>query len=159
MRLTPEELLVLRLSLGLEEDADPHGSPVAELFSDLPTGGVAPFEHADASRTIVDRLLRAETEQHRVELDYAGLGETEFSTRTVHPYQIVNNRGGTYLIAWCETRSDWRRFRVDRILEARETGESFTARDDCPYDQIFVGQGDSLFYLQVRFSQLVACLL
>lgn len=94
MRLTPEELLMLRLSLGLDEDADPHGSPVAGLFSDEPMGGFAPFEHADASRTVVDLLLRAETEQRRVEWDYAGLGETEFSTRTVHPYQIVNNRGG-----------------------------------------------------------------
>lgn len=156
MRLTPEELLVLRLSLGLDEDADPRGSPVAELLGDEPMGGFAPFEHADASRTIVDLLLRAETEQRRVEMDYAGLGETEFSARTVHPYQIVNHGGGTYLIAWCETRSDWRRFRVDRILEVRETGESFTARDDCPYDQIFVGQGDTLDEVQVRFSPRVA---
>ena len=59
MRLTPAELLVLRLSLGLDEGADPHGSPVAELFGNEPMGGFAPFEHADASRTIVDLLLRA----------------------------------------------------------------------------------------------------
>ncbi len=156
MRLTPEELLVLRLSLGLEDDTDPHDSPFADLIADEPAGEVAPFDHAGASRMVVDLLLRAETEQRCVELDYAGLTETELSTRTVHPYQIVNNRGGTYLIAWCETRSDWRRFRVDRILEARETGESFTARDDCPYDQIFVGQGDTLDEVQVRFSPRVA---
>lgn len=31
-----------------------------------------------------------------------------------------------------------------------------TARDDCPYDQIFVGQGDTLDDVQVRFSPRVA---
>jgi predicted DNA-binding transcriptional regulator YafY len=43
----------------------------------------------------------------------------------IHPHQVVQAAGRWYVIAWCEKVSDFRRFRADRILDARLLTQDF----------------------------------
>ena len=151
MRLTPDELLVLKLSLSLDGDEIDPLTPAPEH---RPV--VAPYEPREGEIDFVDRLLRAIDQQESVELRYAGVEGQEPTVRIVHPYQVVANRGRTYVVGWCELRVDWRRFRIDRILDLRDTKEPFEARGDCPYDRTFDGSADQLDAVLVRFSDRIA---
>lgn len=151
MRLTPDELLVLRLSLGVD------GDEIDPLTEEHDRGAaVAPYEPHTGEMGFVDLVLRAIDQQERIELQYTGVEGQEPTVRIVHPYQIVANRGCTYVVGWCELRSAWRRFRVDRILDIRDTKEPFEARGDCPYGRTFDGKGDPLDAVLVRFSDRIA---
>lgn len=152
MRLTPDELLVLRLSLGVD------GDEVVGLGEtpDSALQQVAPYSPGEGEEQVVDVLLRAIDQRQCVELRYAGSGSDAPTVRTVHPYQVLANWGRTYVVGWCEMRGKWRRFRLDRILDLIATEDAYAERTDCPYDQIFVGSEDPLDPVQVRFSQRIA---
>ena len=151
MRLTPDELLVLKLSLGVD------GDEIDPLTAEHDRGAaVAPYQPQEGEVGFVDIVLRAIEQQERIELRYAGAEGQEPTARIVHPYQVVANRGRTYVVGWCELRGAWRRFRIDRILEIRDTKEPFEARGDCPYGRTFDGMGDPLDAVVVRFSDRIA---
>lgn len=151
MRLTPDELLVLRLSLGVDA-----GEVVAlGETQDSALEQVAPYSPGVGEEQVVDVLLRTIDQRRCVELRYAGSGSKTPTVRTVHPYQVLANWGRTYVVGWCEMRNGWRRFRLDRILDVIATEDAFTERTDCPYDQIF-GSEDPLDSVQVRFSNRIA---
>ena len=57
-------------------------------------------------------------------------GRTE---RDVEPLGLVRIEHGWLLVAYCRLREDVRAFRVDRIQEARSTGERFAARPDVSF--------------------------
>ena len=151
MRLTPDELLVLRLSLGVDADE------VVGLgeTQDSALEQVAPYSPGEGEEQVVDVLLGAIDQRRCVQLRYAGSGSETPTVRTVHPYQVLTNWGRTYVVGWCEMRGKWRRFRLDRILDVIATEDAFTERTDCPYDQIFRSE-DPLDPVQVRFSQRIA---
>jgi proteasome accessory factor C len=46
----------------------------------------------------------------------------------VEVYQVVQGGGAWYLVTWCAKADARRTFRVERILEATPTGESFMPR-------------------------------
>lgn len=151
MRFTPDELLVLRLSLGLEDvdaaqllEVESHGAEI-----------VAPYEPPVAERPALDRMLHALSHECCVEIDYATTGTAEVTTRTIHPHQVLVSGGRTYVVAWCELRGEWRRFRMDRILELRDSIRPFVERDDCPIDEIFDAE-DLPDQVRVRFSPSIA---
>ncbi|WP_280816910.1 YafY family protein [Variovorax sp. TBS-050B] len=50
------------------------------------------------------------------------------SARTVEPHRVVQTGQHWYLLAWDAARTDWRTFRLDRIVDPAPTGERFTAR-------------------------------
>ena len=82
-------------------------------------------ERGAASRTIDEALRR----QVVVVLDYLD-GEGRRSTRRpVEPMVLASTRGSWYLLAWCRRRRAGRWFRLDRIVAASLTTESFVARD------------------------------
>ena len=73
-------------------------------------------------------------ERRRVRLDYAdAAGRT--STRTVRPLALVFAAPAWLLAAWCETRADFRNFRLDRMaaMEAGDTFEDDPGRDLAAY--------------------------
>jgi predicted DNA-binding transcriptional regulator YafY len=49
----------------------------------------------------------------------------EPSRRIAHVHQIIESAGRWYVIAWCEKVQDFRRFRAERILEARLLAQDF----------------------------------
>jgi len=49
--------------------------------------------------------------------------------RRVEPYRQVLARRRWYLLGWDLDRGDWRTFRLDRVTDARTTGERFTPRE------------------------------
>lgn len=61
-----------------------------------------------------------------MELDYEALSE-ERTTRTVKPLALIFFPNAHLLAAWCELRQDYRNFRMDRIVSARDIGENFVA--------------------------------
>jgi predicted DNA-binding transcriptional regulator YafY len=88
----------------------------APLFASRRDGRAAPVLR------IVRRAVRA---AKVVRLHYEGADGTS-SIRRVRPLAIWAFTDGWLVAGWCELRQDFRAFRIDRILKAEETGESFT---------------------------------
>jgi|HigsolmetaAR206D_1030411.scaffolds.fasta_scaffold00164_12 Predicted transcriptional regulator len=102
--------------------------------------------------TVEPELLTAIAEacqaHQRLAFDYRGRdGATQ--TRTVRPHRLVHTGRRWYLVAWDETRDDWRTFRVDRISGLRGTGSAFTPAADPPDAAAFVA--DSITTAPYRF--------
>ncbi|HXG97715.1 MAG TPA: WYL domain-containing protein [Gemmatimonadales bacterium] len=66
----------------------------------------------------------ARDQKRKLELLYCG-SDGEPSRRITHVHQIVESAGRWYVIAWCEKVQDFRRFRAERILEARLLPQDF----------------------------------
>ncbi|WP_240740923.1 WYL domain-containing protein [Deinococcus sp. Arct2-2] len=62
-----------------------------------------------------------------VRFEYRG-GDGESSKRIVEPHQLVTSDRRWYLVAWDQTRQDWRTFRLDRLREPRISGDQFPPR-------------------------------
>jgi len=56
----------------------------------------------------------------------------EQSERTVQPLRLANYGRRWYLIAWDQTRGDWRSFRADRIQNGVQIGTAFLPRPPPP---------------------------
>jgi predicted DNA-binding transcriptional regulator YafY len=70
-------------------------------------------------------VVRAARDANRkLEILYCG-SDGEPSRRTVHVHQVVESAGRWYVVAWCETVKEFRRFRADRILEAKVLTQDF----------------------------------
>ncbi|MEU8222383.1 WYL domain-containing protein [Kribbella sp. NPDC048915] len=79
-------------------------------------------EHAKQPPELVRRLQDTVVRRERVRLRYTGRGRTP-TERVVDPLGLVDKDDIWYLIAW--TAKGQRTFRIDRVLEAEPTGESF----------------------------------
>jgi len=78
----------------------------------------------DSVREIVDHLDVAIRERRRVHVAYDALdGET--SERDLRPLGLYHWGKVWTLAAWCELRTDFRNFRVDRITEIADCGDTF----------------------------------
>lgn len=76
------------------------------------------------SLTVLRQAIRAE---HRLKLAY--VDKTGAATaRVVWPITIGFFEAAEVLAAWCETRRDFRHFRLDRIKGAESTGERYGRR-------------------------------
>lgn len=69
-------------------------------------------------------LQNAITSKHIVLLDYKN-NKSEVSMRKIEPIGLVFYAFAWHLIAWCHLRSDYRDFKVSRILKVKDTGEPF----------------------------------
>ncbi|HET8713793.1 MAG TPA: WYL domain-containing protein [Gemmatimonadales bacterium] len=83
--------------------------------------GAAPSAELE---TVLASARRARDENRKLAIQYCG-SAGEPSSRIVHVHQIVEHAGRWYVIAWCEVVEDIRRFRADRILEARLLAQEF----------------------------------
>lgn len=72
----------------------------------------------------------------------------EISEREVEPTTFVAGRQGWYIAGWCRLRAEVRVFRLDRILDATDTGEQAPARSqlraDAAYAPLYVAQSVTL---------------
>ena len=63
----------------------------------------------------------------KVALHYRDEKETE-TRRTIWPFQVAYRETTRIIIAWCETRDDFRMFRTDRVLLAEVLEDRYPAR-------------------------------
>ena len=76
--------------------------------------------------------------RERIEIDHYSIGRDELTTRRIDPEEVFPALGRWYVVAWCHMVDGERLFRVDRIREARPTGERFEPRG-------LLGQGRPLY--------------
>jgi len=141
LTLTPDEVQALTLGLQLvTRGADPSltraadsllGKVTAVLPARLLDGmgaetWVFPGAEALAAARHLPALRRAIRLHERVVIHYVD-GEGTGSSRPVRPL-VLEFWGRVWTLAtWCETRGDFRSFRVDRIDTLTPTGETFPA--------------------------------
>lgn len=134
-RLTADETIALLLGLtgvrGGRALAGKLGAalaraPLADGAIDRIGLGPTPSDHLEE---VLGLARRARDGRCKLEIVYAG-SAGEPATRTVHPHQLVRHGRWWYVVAWCERAGALRRFRADRILDARLTEDAFDPRPD-----------------------------
>src|SRR5262245_6048852 len=124
MHFTAEEGLALLLGLGAVKG----GSKIAAKFNKGTAAIESAFAIGAAPSAELDGVLAlarsARDEKRKLELLYCGSGG-EPSRRIAHVHQVVENAGRWYVIAWCEKVQDFRRFKAERILEAKLLRDDF----------------------------------
>ena len=86
----------------------------------------------DQSGPVVDAGLLATLagacrDQLQLDVHYADR-HNQPSHRRLEPQGVVHADRRWYLVAWCTARSDWRTFRIDRIVAAPVVGAHFSPR-------------------------------
>jgi predicted DNA-binding transcriptional regulator YafY len=127
--LSEEEALALLVGLGAVRGGGSVAAKIAKSRKGVNHDAVAAgYAIGAAPSAELDGVLamarRARDEKKKLEIRYCGPG-AEPARRAVHVHQIVEARGRWYVIAWCEKVSDFRRFRAERILEARPLEQDF----------------------------------
>ncbi len=87
-----------------------------------------------------------------LEIDYLSASRDELTTRQVEPVQVVTIDGHWYLDAFCLRAGDMRRFRVDRIRDARplaQPGSDGAHRARPPEDMYVPGPGAREVHLRL----------
>jgi predicted DNA-binding transcriptional regulator YafY len=124
IQFSAEEGLALLLGLGAVQG----GRGVAGKFKKGTETIESAYAIGSAPSADLDGILAiartARDEKRKLELLYCGSGG-EPSRRVAHVHQIVESAGRWYVIAWCEKVQDFRRFRAERILEARLLSQDF----------------------------------
>lgn len=146
LMFTPEELTALVLGARLvkawggAESVAAAGSALARIEAVLPPELAARldaialyapgFQMSAAQRRLLDRLHEACLRRMVLRFSYTRLGEdaTRAELRTVRPLALAFWSGVWTLAAWCETRCDFRNFRIDRIEKFEETAIHFTPK-------------------------------
>jgi len=91
-------------------------------------------------RSDIQHIEQAVREHRRLSLVHFSAHRGEVLERTVDPYGLWYVDGGLYLIAFDHTRSDHRKYLVDRIREVRLLGQTFEPDPDFDL-QAYVGRG------------------
>lgn len=152
IRFTAEEMLALSVGLATEEN----GAELAARLASVASDGVA-LERAPP----LGELVRDAVTGHRcIEILYTGERTRQGSRRVIHPHQVAVFSGHVFVMAWCERATGWRHFRLDRILDAVQTGRTFQRRGDfrpieSPED-LLRGSDDGTDDVRVRFSREIA---
>lgn len=140
--------LVRRLrDSGLQAAAESVLAKVTTLLPDVLRGGVtaAPFfvsrGDAEAPKGIdLADLRRAIRETRKVRITYSDVQGRE-SDRTIWPVAMAYYVDVTVLGAWCEMRSDFRHFRVERIITSTISHDKFPADGGKLMERWFALQG------------------
>ena len=70
-------------------------------------------------------ILKSIAEKQVLQMNYFANHSQENTSRKIEPVGILYLASYWHLVAYCHLRKDYRNFRLDRILEIRESGESF----------------------------------
>jgi predicted DNA-binding transcriptional regulator YafY len=124
IQFTAAEGLAMLLGLAAVQG----GRGVAAKFKKGTETIVSAFAIGSAPSAELDGVLAiaraARDGKRKLELLYCGL-DGEASRRIAHVHQIVESAGRWYVIAWCEKVQDFRRFKAERILEAKALPQEF----------------------------------
>ena len=143
---TPEELTALVLGArmvqawGGAQSADAAKNALARIEAVLPVelskqldtiAMFAPaFQMSNAHRRLLDQLHAACVAKTVLQFRYTRLGDdpSRATQRCVRPLSLAFWAGVWTLTAWCESRDDFRTFRLDRIEELAHIDRSFTPK-------------------------------
>lgn len=146
LMFTPEELTALVLGARLveawggAESVSAAKSALARIEAVLPPELAARldaialyapgFKMPMAHRKMLDQIHAACLSRTVLEFSYTRLNEdpSRAEPRTVRPLALVFWSGVWTLAAWCETRNDFRNFRLDRIEQLIVTARVFTPK-------------------------------
>jgi predicted DNA-binding transcriptional regulator YafY len=93
-----------------------------------PGAVVGPTAEAPPATVPIETLREAIRRQSKLSIIYSDAGGVQ-SGRVIWPIALAFPEGARLLVSWCALRTDFRTFRVDRILGAQPTGERYsTAR-------------------------------
>jgi predicted DNA-binding transcriptional regulator YafY len=157
LRFTRDELVAMQLGLADGES----GKGLSENFAEV-LKAAEPVHQALAGRgrvspSVSNLVRKAITDRRKLEIKYTGERSLGGVNRTIHPYQLLEQQGSTYIVAWCELAGDWRHFRVDRILDALPTDNHYAARTDfVPAESSFAEPAEGTTAVQVRFSPSIS---
>ncbi len=171
-QLTPLEALALGAAAEEVAPADPavHSAlakltgqlpPTArQLYAQLARRVVASTPAPRGAQQILAQLQSAAERYREVALEYDKEGRGAAGERVLRPQGVIDHGGVWYVIGHDVGREAERTFRVDRILAARETGETFP--DPGPLDPARF-QREQLFFpsgreqaVTLRFSRAAA---
>jgi predicted DNA-binding transcriptional regulator YafY len=147
LNLTVQEaralFLAARLFLRHADDGDPDAAAalmrLAEIMPDPVRERVVAAAHSMERRTpnftfvrVLQTVTTAWTRNRVVKLSYRSAGRQRPKEVIVHPYFIEPSAAGgaTYLIAYSETHSSIRTFKVERIVSAELMPRDFKLPDD-----------------------------
>lgn len=157
-RLTMEELTAIQLGLADIDDAEKPMS--AELARVMQTSERVTHALAGRGRVMpsVSNLFRdAIHNRSKVLVKYTGERSLAGTNRVIHPYQLLEQQGNTYVVAWCELAEGWRHFRADRMLDALVQDDHYRPRPDfVPAGDSFHEPSEGVTPVQVRFSPAIA---
>jgi predicted DNA-binding transcriptional regulator YafY len=88
----------------------------------------APVAGAAVSTRLLSLVGTAAEQHERLLFGYRSR-DGAVTDRRVEPYRQVLAGRRWYLLGWDLDRADWRTFRLDRVTDARTTGERFAPRD------------------------------
>lgn len=139
--------------------------PPATADSELLTKLSALFGHAPADWITVDLtrwgesgesalfslLKNAILTRHTLSFRYAAAGQLP-RPRTVLPARLAYKGQAWYLQGWCTERNAFRTFKLSRIADARETGESFAPLPAPPPIEPDAASCASLCRVTLRFA-------
>ena len=158
IRFTGDELIAVQLGLAaVDEPAQAMVSSFASLL-----GHAEPVHHAMAGRgrvslSITNLVRSAVTDRRKLEIRYTGERSLGGINRVIHPYQLLDQEGHVYIVAWCEVADGWRHFRLDRILDALPAEGHYLPRPDfVPADDSFAPPSEGTTAVQVRFSPAIS---
>lgn len=100
------------------------GKEKAELLSERIA--VSRNEARERNSGTLAEIQRALTGFQLLEIAYRKDGAPEAEWRTVEPYALLSNDEVWVMVAWCRLRNAYRLFRLDRVQQLRQRGESFT---------------------------------
>jgi proteasome accessory factor C len=89
----------------------------------------AAVDHARSGESYSTVAAAIENRQ-ALEIVYQGAGRESGGRRVVEPHGLANHRGAWYFSAWCRSAQAVRTFRLDRVISALSTGESFERPPD-----------------------------
>lgn len=83
------------------------------------------FKNPADSQNILQLLMSEISKRKKVQISYFSYNRQEVSIRKVDPIGIFFSMSHWYLVAFCNTKKDYRTFRVNRIQEIMNTDEDF----------------------------------
>ena len=85
---------------------------------------VGPLADPPPARVPIALLREAIRRQSKLSINYADAGGVR-TARVIWPIALAFPEGGRLLVSWCALRTDFRTFRVDRMLSAEPVGERY----------------------------------
>ena len=101
-----------------------------ETFGEFELQQTAPTKSDKAEETLIATLSDAIKANELVEIEYWKVGEDQAVLHLVEPHVLQRELPYWYVHTWDRTRDGQRSFRLDRMREARPTGETFEPRED-----------------------------
>ena len=164
--VSPTVLQVAALHLARDMLAPLEGTEMVRELDDLleqwspESGGrvSAGRPRSDVSRSaLLATIDSALGNRHRLVIEYQGSQDAVPRRRVVEPVVLRLEHEHPYLFAYCHDRSDYRLFKLDRVIAAQETNEAVGDHSSVELDELLahsvkVWLGDSVENIVIRIS-------